>query len=123
MKRFLARILIAFFLAGTVGLALPAGAQSHGGRGGHHGMGGHHGVLHSPAQYFHAREGARHHGHRSLVDHHMHSRYLPRGSASKSDRLGWNAHNHRWRCAFDYYALFDRPAGTKCVQNDEAAHW
>lgn len=121
MKRILARILIAFFLAGAVGLALPAGAQSHGGSGGHRGIGSHHGNLHSSVPHFRAHAG--HHGHRSLVHHHMHSWVLPRGSASKCDRLGWDAHSHHWRSAFDYYALFDRPAGAECVQNDEAAHW
>lgn len=139
MKRTVARILIALLLAGTLSLPAPASAQSQGGghhgagghqgtsalRGtaGHHGTGGHHRVLHSSARDIQVRAGVHPHGHRSLAHGHMHSPFWSRRLASRCDRLGWGAHDHHWRSAFDYYGLFDREPGVECVQNDEAAHW
>lgn len=120
MKRIVARLLIALVLGGSVSLAVPAGAQSHGG---HHGTGGHHRVLHSSARDVQVQTGALHHGHRSIVHHHMHSSFWSPRLASRCDRLGWSAHDHHWRSAFDYYGFFDRVPGAECVQDGAGRHW
>ena len=124
MKRIITHLLISLVLACSITWALPAAAQS---RAGHHGSGGHHGSAnhrgsagHLDIGGHHVNTGVHHHGHVSL--HHLHSTGWsprPRGTCG---RLGWRAHDHHWRSAFDYYGLFDREAGVECLQNDAGKH-
>lgn len=88
MRSTVAWILIALLLAGSVGLALPAGAQSHGS--GHHVTIRHHaksGQRGTAGHHGHVR--AQHHRHRSTLHHHVHARSWWRSPAIRCDQLGW----------------------------------
>lgn len=126
MKRIITHFLFALLFTSINAWILPAEAQSHGGghhgTAGHHGSGGHHGAGGRHGMRGHHIDAGAH-----LHDHgftqHMHSAPWSVRQPLTCGRLGWRAHDHHWRSAFDYYGLFDREPGIECVQDDTSRHW